>query len=276
MSHIPTKLARGQLFGNTLKSQLMSGFSLIETTYAPNLVLPRHSHEYAYFCFVLRGTYTEVYGTRTRTCKPSTLVFHPQNELHSDSFHGLGARCFNIQVEPECLQRVREHSGILDSSAEFYGPPVAHLTRKLYREFREMSEASPLMIEGLAFEILGEASKRSLKLSERRLPHWLGQAKDMLHAHFSTSLTLAALAECVGVHQVHLARAFRQHYHCTVGEYVRQLRIEFACRELSGSDTPLVEIASAAGFCSQSHFSTVFKRHTGSSPREYRGISRGC
>src|SRR6185295_17724913 len=93
------KLPPGHLYGNTLKKRLVGGFSLVETTYAPNLVLPNHSHEYAYFCLVLRGTYIESYGKRTRACKPSTLIFHPPGELHSDSFHGLGARCFNVQVE---------------------------------------------------------------------------------------------------------------------------------------------------------------------------------
>jgi len=274
MNNKALKLPPGHLYGNTLKSRLIGGFSLIETTYAPYLVLPSHSHECAYFCFVLRGAYIEAYGKRTRACKPSTLIFHPPDELHSDSFHDVGARCFNVQVEPQCLKRVREHSAILDSSTEFHGGPLAHLTIKLYREFCEIGESSPLVIEGLAFEILGEASKRSTQSSELRPPRWLVQAREMLHSHYSTSLTLTSIAESVGVHPVHLARTFRKHYRCTVGEYVRQLRIQFACRELSMCDTPLVDIASAAGFCSQSHFSTLFKRHTGLTPAEYRLISR--
>ena len=276
MNHKAMKLPSGHLYGNTVQSRSIGGFSLIETTYAPNLVLPNHSHECAYFSFVLKGTYVEAYGKRTRMCRPSTLLIHPPDELHSDSFHNVGARCFNVQVEPQCLKRVRDHSAILDTSTEFYGGPLAHLTTRLYREFREQGETAPLVIEGLAFEILGEASRRSVQSSELRPPRWLVQAREILHSHYSTSLTLTSIAETVGVHPVHLARTFRKHYRCTVGEYVRQLRIEFACRELSRRNTPLVEIAAAAGFCSQSHFSTLFKRHTGVTPAEYRLISRAC
>jgi len=71
-----------------------------------------------------------------------------------------------------------------------------------------------------------------------------------------------------------LARAFRRRYGCTVGEYVRRLRIEFACRELAGSEKPLASIAQNAGFFDQSHFSKTFKLLTGQSPAAYRKLLR--
>jgi AraC family transcriptional regulator len=51
---------------------------------------------------------------------------------------------------------------------------------------------------------------------------------------------------------------------------VRHVRIEFARRELEASAAPLGDIAAAAGFCDQSHFSRLFKRYTGQTPAEYR------
>lgn len=268
------KLAPGCFYGHALKSRLIAGFSLIETTYAPNLLVPSHAHECAYFCFVLRGRFTETFGRRMRMCGPSSLIFHPPDEMHSDRFDSAGGRCFNVQMDPQLLERAREYSTILDSSTAFCRGALSHLATKLYREFKTIDEPSSLMIEGLALEILGEGSRESLKSSKRSPPLWLEQTREMLNAEFSTTLTLTNIAASAGVHPVHLARAFRMHYHCTIGEYVRRLRIEFARRELSQSNAPLVEIASAAGFCSQSHFCTVFKRSTHFTPAEYRAISR--
>jgi AraC family transcriptional regulator len=268
------KLSSGCFYGNTLKSRSIGGFSLTETIYAPNQLIPKHAHECAYFCFVLGGAYTETYESRTRKCKTSSLIFHPPDERHSDRFDNAGGRCFNIQMDPQLLARVREHSMILDRPAEFRRPPLAYLATKLYREFKTIDDTSALVIEGLTLEILGEGSRQSLNSSQRQPPRWLAQAREMLHADFPKNPSLRLIASFVGVHPVHLARGFRQHYRCTVGEYVRQLRIEFASRELSRSDTPLVEIAAAAGFCSQSHFSTLFKRYTSFTPAEYRAISR--
>jgi AraC-like DNA-binding protein len=67
---------------------------------------------------------------------------------------------------------------------------------------------------------------------------------------------------------------FRKHYDCTIGEYPRRLRSEFACREIAVSDAPLVEIALSAGFANQAHFTRTFKRLKGITPTEYRSIYR--
>src|SRR5574341_1998626 len=106
-------------------------------------------------------------------------------------------------------------------------------------------------------------------------PRWLQQARELLHGRFMEHLTLAEVAHNVGVHPVHLAQAFHKSYQCTVGDYVRQLRVEYACRELASSETPIVEIALAAGFCDQSHFTRTFKRCIGVAPSQYRESIRG-
>ncbi len=63
---------------------------------------------------------------------------------------------------------------------------------------------------------------------------------------------------------------FNKYYQSTVGDHLRGLRLEFACREMVTSDAPLSQIALAAGFSDQSHFSRMFKRHMGVSPTKYR------
>jgi hypothetical protein len=52
------------------------------------------------------------------------------------------------------------------------------------------------------------------------------------------------------------------------------VRIDFACVELANSDAPLVDIALAAGFCDQSHFTRTFRRYTGMVPSLFRGSVR--
>src|SRR5262245_35676700 len=75
-------------------------------------------------------------------------------------------------------------------------------------------------------------------------------------------------------HPVHLAREFHKYYQCTIGEYLRKLRIDFACHEVISSDSTLAEIALDAGFFDQSHFSRTFKCHTGLTPTEFRETFR--
>jgi AraC family transcriptional regulator len=48
------------------------------------------------------------------------------------------------------------------------------------------------------------------------------------------------------------------------------MRIEYACRELMASNLAVINIAFAAGFADQSHFSRTFKRLCGTTPGRYR------
>jgi AraC family transcriptional regulator len=273
---VPQQLAPGQLYGETLRSRKVAGFELSERIYPARFRTPRHSHKQALFCFVIQGNYTETYGRETRECLPSTLLFHPAEETHAEYFHDSGGRSLIIEVAPEWLEHMREHVAVVDHSAEFHDGITELLARRLYREFAHMDAASALVIEGLMLEMVGEASRHSSNGTVQHFPRWLQQARDLLHARFSEHLTLAEVANNVGVHPVHLAQTFHKSYQCTVGDYVRQLRIEYACRELASSETPIVQIALAAGFCDQSHFTRTFKRFIGMAPSQYRESLRGA
>lgn len=256
------------MHGTVVRSTTLASFILTETAYQPHLKLPKHAHQTAYFCFVLQGTFTEVYGGGSRICRASSVVFHPPEEIHSDHFHSR-VRCFNLQIN---ASRQRQMSR-LSQPADFHGGALTHLAMKLYREFREMDEVSAFVIEGLALEMIAAAA-RSVKTSSSVARPWLAQAREMLHENFAGGLTVASVAAAVGVHPTHLAREFHRYYRCTIGEYVRQRRVEFACRQILASDAPLSEIAIAAGFFDQSHFTRTFKLLTGMSPTSYRKTFR--
>jgi AraC family transcriptional regulator len=83
------------------------------------------------------------------------------------------------------------------------------------------------------------------------------------------------LASDVGVHPVHLAATFRRSFGVTVGEYVRERRVERARRMLAEGKRSITEIAFDLGFANPSHFSRVFSAYTGATPLEYRKLHNG-
>lgn len=264
------KASSRYLYGKTLKSIPTSGLLLTETAYSSDIKLPHHAHELAYFCFVIEGGFTESYDRRERLCRPSTLVFHPVGETHADCFHA-ETRCFNIQIKSEWLERaVEQHSNLINTPTDFLDSHLSFLAARLYREFREFDEFSSLVIEGLAIELIAEASRRAARKSKSSPPRWLRQTREILNERFDKNLTLVVLSEAVGVHPTHLAREFRRFYNCSVGEYVRRRRVEIASRQISKTNAPFAEIALAVGFFDQSHFARVFKSQTGMTPQEYR------
>ena len=269
-----TRLAHGRFYGETTRSSDVGGLVLSETVYRPGVRIPRHSHEHAYFCLILRGSYSETFGRMRRECRPMTVAFHPSGELHSEQFHSEPVRSFNVEVEPGWSERLREHSRFLDAPMQVESGWLASLALRMYREFTLMDDLSSLAVEGLAIEVVVEASRQARRKHDWSSRKWLRQAREVIHERFSESLTLGAIAESVGVHPVHLATEFRKAHRCTVGQYLRQLRVEYACRQLSTSMMPLAEIAIAAGFTDQSHLSKTFKYATGMTPARYRAIFR--
>jgi AraC family transcriptional regulator len=263
-----TLKSKGDFHGSTLSSREVAGFALREIVHQPGVKIPKHSHDRAHVGFVLRGAFIERCEQKTLECKPLSVSFLAPGVAHSDEFH-TKAHCFVLEFAPQRYERVREHLR-LNESICFYGGSLASLTLRLYYEARQMDTASSLAIEGLALEILAEATRKQMASLERKPPRWLEQAKELLHAHFTETLTHDMIADLVGVHPVHLASTFRQHYRCTIGEYVRHLRIEFACRMISSSEASLADIALAAGFFDQSHFSKAFKQLTGMTPSQFR------
>lgn len=248
-------------------------FTLTESTYPAGLRMPLHDHEPAYLSFLMRGTYTETFHKGTRTCKPSTLVFHPPGDRHAVDFHNAEVRIFRVEIKSRWLERMREYSGRFEST-HFRGGLMSLLCRRLYDEYQCNDIYSPLAIEGLMLEITAELTRQRRKELEQIPPRWLEQARDTVRANISEPPSLNALAQIVGIHPVSLAREFRRHYRCTIGEYVRQLRIDAACAELSCSETPLSMIATNAGFYDQSHFANTFRRYTGKTPTQYRAAER--
>lgn len=268
------RLSSGCFYGETLRRYESAGLTLTESVYLPGTRLPKHSHTNSYFCLTLRGAYREVYGSRQRGCNPSTLVFHPADEIHANEFLDKGGHLFRLELPAAWAERVNSHSSALRNAADFNGGPLVSMVTKLYSECYQPDSVSPLVIEGLALEIIGELSRRQTFKTKAGPPRWVNQAREFLHEHFAEKLNPTAISLLLDVHPVHLARGFRHAHGCTMGEYLRQLRIEIGSRYLASSDTPIAEISTLVGFADQSHFSRNFKRLTRMTPAQYRAIFR--
>jgi len=150
--------------------------------------------------------------------------------------------------------------------------PASSALLQLHRQIQRGHDRSTdtLALEALALTAISHA-RRVLAADETRgPPDWLTYTIERLRGA-TGDVTARELARAAGVHPSHLARVFRQFEECTIGDFKRQLRVARACRLMVGDDRrSLTEIAHAAGFADQSHFSHAFRRITGISPRDYR------
>jgi AraC family transcriptional regulator len=267
-------LPPGRYYGKRQRSRSIPGVALIENAYPPAFVIPRHAHASAFFGFVIEGGYRELYGGRCRECNPSSLLFHPQGEIHSEAHYDVVVRILSIEPTEQLLAHVSEYARTLDGPHEFHAGPLLRLGARLYREFRRDDPVAPLAMEGIVLELLADACRHAKNHNPTVPPSWLRRARDVLQDRFQETVSLGEIAQDVGVHPAHLARTFRRYFRCTIGDYVRNLRIEQARQELRASNRPLAEIALALGYADQSHFATSFKRQTGMTPGAFRNAFR--
>jgi AraC family transcriptional regulator len=247
-----------------------SGFVFTEKVFPARGRLLEHAHDQALFCFVVAGRYKEVNGRHAIDCAPSTLTFNPAGEAHHDEFHDKPVLVLTVEIPARWLERVAQESVALPHALSFHDGLVSSLAQRLTHEFQQMDSGASLLLEALSVELLIAAARSTPMRSDRTAPQWLERARELIHARFAERLTLDEIAAHAGVHPVHLASVFRRRFHCTIGDYVRDRRIEYASRELMRTSTPLALIALDAGFANQGHFSTTFKRITGFTPAAYR------
>lgn len=254
---------------NTLR---LSDLTLRETLHPAYSRLPSHAHGAASICLTLTGQGIEHINGASIVAEAGCVITRAPKLKHSDQYGAVPHRGLMIELEDKWLNACRHFLSVFEGHRFFTGGPVPALALRIYRESRVKDTIAPIIVEGLMLELLGHAS-RSLIKSPIRLPGWLIQARDLLHERFNDSLNLMEIAAIVGVHPTHLARTFKKHYRTTVGEYVRRLRLDWATRRLSETEDTIADIASAAGFYDQSHFSHLFKQHTGYTPAEFRAAA---
>lgn len=104
----------------------------------------------------------------------------------------------------------------------------------------------------------------------KKTPAWATELKEILQDHIDTNLNLKEISKNLDIHPAYLSREFSKYFdNLSFGDYIRKQRIEKAI-ELLNTSYSLTEIAYLTGFSDQSHFTRIFRLHTGKNPSVYR------
>lgn len=142
---------------------------------------------------------------------------------------------------------------------------------KIFKETKFGGSNRQLNISSLLTDLFGRISGTEETFS-RKVPAWVLQIRDILNDAPLTDWTLQGLAHVLGIHPVHLSRGFVKYFNCTLGEYIRTIKIERSMTMLAEKKYSLTEIALACGFADQSHFIRTFKDLSETRPSDYRKL----
>lgn len=96
---------------------------------------------------------------------------------------------------------------------------------------------------------------------------------EYIYTHIKERITIEDLAEHTGLSPSYLSHLFMMEIGTSISIFIREKKIEKAQNLLKFSDYSLIEIANYLSFSSQSHFTQLFKKYNGMTPKKYRDLN---
>lgn len=189
-----------------------------------------------------------------------------------------------LRIEPAFLERVVDGMGGMPRGSirllDNFGTRDAYIegiARALLAESQTEGFASGIYVESLVNQLAVHllrhysSAKKLDEVSSPRLPRYkLERATDYINDNLREDLTLERISQTLSMSPYHFAHVFKQTVGVTPHRYVIERRMERAKALLHETALSVTQIAHQVGYSNQSHFSMVFHRITGQTPRGYR------
>ena len=159
-----------------------------------------------------------------------------------------------------------------------FGLPVI---MRIYTKLNELSEEEPgfprvlKLLEILYqlsleqdYQLLSSTTFASVKATtdSRRVR----KVEEYIDQHFKEEVRLPILADLAGMTPTAFSRFFKLRTGRTLSEYIIDIRLGYAARQLVDTTTSIVEICYDSGFNNVSNFNRIFKKRKGCSPSAFR------
>ena len=257
-----------------------------------------HKHTFIELVYIVSGTATHIVGDRkVPACKGDLFIinydtphaFFPE-EKGREPFVAYDLLFTPDFFDTSLIDNLRFES--IHSSFLFYslfpaqqlGPDVhisgssysafGELFNKIYLEFTNREEGYINIIRAYVIELIikmfRKMSKEPNSETVSRQSRIVDTTLSYLRENYQKQLSLDELAAQVFLSKDYFARLFRETTGMPISALLQKIRIEEACKMLTGTNRKVDDIASDCGFHDIKYFYNAFKKITGMTPRQYR------
>jgi AraC family transcriptional regulator len=225
-----------------------------------------HYHDEPHVTLIVNGGVIDKRKRSERELIPGGIMFFHGGEAHQTIPGTFPTKYITLQLDSSYLKEI-SFSESETAMAVGTSPDAKLNLLKLYSELilgDEFSDSSAEML------ILGTLQPRRSHTHVR--PAWVERVVERINDDWERGVTLKDLSEAASVHPKSISRYFPKYFGCTLGEYLRKLKVERALGLIKHSDQRLTDIALECGFFDQSHFTRTFRQMTGLLPKQFKRI----
>lgn len=237
-----------------------------------------HMHDYYVIGLIDQGVQSFSFrGTKYITPQGGLLFLNP-GEVHTgEAVNGDGFKYYALYPTLSHVRKI-----VTDLTGRDKELPFLKNVRvddlELAKQLRELhtsmiDDVSPLQSEYMLICLLTSLIKRYADIRFSEIPvgkehKAIERAKEYIHANWSKGITLSQLTQITGLSRYYFLRLFSHVMGMPPHAYLESVRLIHA-KQLIKAGLPLNEIAYAAGFSDQSHFTNRFKQYLGITPGQY-------
>lgn len=208
--------------------------------------------------------------------KPGDLVMIPKG-----SIHGYSTISSHPFVKYWCHFNAYIGSSPLSDYFDF--PYVGHvknpkemtqLFTELIKYEKSVEAFAPIKAQALLMQIIHtyfvDICDSNVTMKKNLSENKIFKLLDYIETHLHSKITVKQLASYVNLDPSYMIRLFKSHFGSSPIDYINRQKIERAKVLLMMSNDTIKSIAEKLGFTTPYYFSSVFKKHSGISPKYYR------
>jgi AraC-like DNA-binding protein len=212
--------------------------------------------------------------------EPEMLVAVNSGQMHGTNFLISDVSFMNIQFDKCFLEDLAENIyGVktlkFDNTPVPCGEEIVKLTEMYISEYEQKREGYLYILSNLSVQIAICIFRRSgiagsLQSEGAKNDTYIEKAAQHLKDHFLEDFSLDELSNIASMSKFNFSRKFKDMTGKTPYDYYLDIRVMNALEYLSNPKFKVIDVALMCGFKNHSHFSQVFRKKTGLSPKEYR------
>ena len=250
-----------------------------------------HYHTEIELSLILSGFGTYNSDGKLYPVKAGDVFFYKSSQHHcmTDIAEG-GMQILNVHISPLYMHLVtshgaKEHFGraflggsfdtvrLTDALTKEQGDKLRSLILSVKEELSEKRDGYELLSESYLAEIFVLLSRCALKIKKQSA----GEKSDVIFRtlefideHYTEQISLAELSLFARLEKTYFATLFKRVIGTNPWEYVLIKRIEKAVELLKHTDQSVLWVAGKVGFNNTANFNKIFKKYTGTLPKELR------